>query len=321
MIWGGPTIANQVNYASWCFRLLFWNTTMRIVVTGAHGQLGKELCWQLGPMAIPLDIDTLELTDRRAVQQQMLALRPAAIINCAAYTQIDRAEDDVATCRAVNATAVGYLADVCNKLDCPLVQVSTDHVFSGEAEQPVPLREDATPCPEGVYATTKLEGEWAAAQHAKHLIVRTCGLYARPSDSPAVNFVKTMLWLGKSRDELRIVADQHCTPSYVPDIARAILFLIGGAHDGGHAPWGIYHVTNRGETTWYDFAVEIFRLADIAIRVQPITTAQYGTGAPRPSYSVLDISSYCAMNGPPMPDWKASLTEYLAARAAQSAFR
>ena len=283
---------------------------MSIVVTGAYGQLGGELCRQLGSAAIPLDIDTLDLTDGPAVVERMLSLKPEAIINCEAYTLVDKAEGEPEKCRAVNAVAVEHLARACNELDCPLVQISTDYVFGGVSASPRPWRED-DPCqPQGVYAKTKLDGELAAARTAKHLIVRTCGLYARPSDPKAANFVKTMLRLGAEQPMLRIVDDQHCTPTFVPHLARAIVFLLGSG--GRPAPWGTYHVTNTGEATWRKFAAEIFRLSGMHVEIQPITTAEYGAAAARPSYSVLDTTAYHRLGGPAMPDWKAALGEYFA---------
>jgi len=281
---------------------------MTIAVTGAYGQLGGELCRRLGPAAIPLDIDTLDLTDGPATVERMAALKPEAIINCAAYTLVDKAESEPEKCRAVNAAAVEPLARACGRLDCPLVQISTDYVFGGVPSAPRPWRED-DPCqPQGVYARTKLEGEQAAAKLPKHLIVRTCGLYARPSDPRAANFVKTMLRLGAARHELRIVDDQRCTPTFVPHLARAILFLLGTG--GKPAPWGAYHATNTGEATWREFATEIFRQAGMQVDIRPITTAEYGAPAARPSYSVLDTSAYHRLGGPEMPDWRAALGEF-----------
>jgi dTDP-4-dehydrorhamnose reductase len=316
---------------------------MSIVVTGAYGQLGAELCRRLGANAIPLDIDTLDLTDGQAVADKLLALKPTAVINCAAYTQVDKAESEPEKCRAVNAGAVEHLARVCGTLDCPLVQISTDYVFGATPDRPRPWREDDPPAPQGVYARTKLEGERIAARWAKHLIVRTCGLYAPRCDQRAANFVKTMLRLGATRSELRVVDDQCCTPTYVPHLARAIVFLLGcgkgdsprptfgrcpperpfgcsaqmgtvpfSASQTAPAPWGTYHVTNTGQATWREFAVEIFRLAGMKVAVRPITTAEYGAAAPRPSYSVLDTSAYHRLGGPAMPDWRAALAEYFA---------
>jgi dTDP-4-dehydrorhamnose reductase len=306
---------------------------MTIVVTGAYGQLGGELCRQLGPAAIPLDIDTLDLTDGPATIERIAAIKPEAVINCAAYTAVDKAETEPEKCRAVNVEAVAHLVQACRQLDCPLVQISTDYVFGAAVPSPRPLRED-DPCqPQGVYARTKLEGELAAAKHPKHFILRTCGLYARPSDPRAINFVKTMLRLGAERSELRVVDDQHCTPTFVPHLARAILFLLGtGGKPCGAAvsaaqasgtpapqsltskpvPWGTYHVTNTGEATWREFAAEIFRQAGMRVAIRPISTAEYGAPAARPSYSVLDTSAYHRLGGPAMPDWRAALAEYFA---------
>jgi dTDP-4-dehydrorhamnose reductase len=304
---------------------------MTIVVTGAYGQLGGELCRQLGAAATPLDVDTLDLADGPATIVRVLAIKPAAIINCAAYTLVDKAESEPEKCRAVNATAVEHLVRACRELDCPLVQISSDYVFGGASSSPRAWRED-DPCqPQGVYAKTKFEGEQAAAKLPKHLIVRTCGLYAHPSDPRAVNFVKTMLRLGAARRELRIVDDQRCTPTFVPHLVRAILFLLGAAGEscgaavsvaeaGGTpappslvakpAPWGTYHATNTGEATWCEFAAEIFRQAHMQVDIRPITTAEYGAPAARPSYSVLDTSAYHRLGGPTMPHWKAALLEY-----------
>ena len=282
---------------------------MKIVVTGARGQLGKELCRQLGEKAVATDVDTLDLTERRAVRRTLLDMSPDAIVNCAAYTAVDQAEGEPGVCRAVNAMAVEHLTAAAMELDCPLMQISTDHVFSGTPDRTAPYREDEPPSPQSVYARTKLEGERAAAKHEKHLIVRTCGLYARPSDEQAGNFVKTMLRFGRRVNEVSVVADQHCTPSYVPDVARAVAMLVGTTNPEP-APWGIYHVTNRGRTTWHEFATEIFRLAGIDVPVRAITTAEYGPAAPRPAYSVLDTAKYESLGGPAMPTWLESLREY-----------
>lgn len=283
---------------------------MSILITGAYGQLGRELCQQIGADALPTDYDTLDLTDPSAVSAALARWKPRAVINCAAYTQVDQAEKEPDRCRAVNAIAVQSLVRACGELDCPLVQISTDYVFTGAPRPRRPFRETDPVAPGGVYAVTKYEGEQAAVGWAKHIIVRTCGLYARPSHAEAKNFVKTMLRVGFSGKPLRVVNDQHCTPSYVPHVARAIIFL-AGITTGRPAPWGLYHVVNRGVTTWYDFAGELFRQAGMSVPVEPITTAQYNAPAPRPAYSVLDTTKYHALAGPTMPDWQSGLTEYL----------
>jgi dTDP-4-dehydrorhamnose reductase len=315
----------------------------KIVVTGAKGQLGGDLCRMLGERAAPLDIDTLDLTNRQAVHDRILDIRPELIINCAAYTQVDKAETEPDLASAVNAGAVENLIDTCRLLDCPLMQISTDYVFESgtrktESGNMRPYTEEDEPAqPRGVYTRTKLEGELAAAKWEKHLIVRTCGLYARRTDENAKHFVKTILHLADTRPELRVVNDQYCTPTYVPHFVQAVLFLAGispvpleerptnasplplkegpGARAGKVsaielAPYGTYHVTNRGQTTWYDFATEILRLADRHIPITPITTAQFAAPAPRPAYSVLNTEKYHSLGGPEMPDWKCGLQAF-----------
>ncbi|MHB1036370.1 MAG: dTDP-4-dehydrorhamnose reductase [Pirellulales bacterium] len=279
---------------------------MKIAVLGAEGQLGGELCRQLAADAIPLDRPLLDLTDHDTVARVLAEARPDAVINTAAYTQVDKAEQEPDLCRRVNTEAVGYLAEACRRLDCPLLQVSTDYVFGGDAARSTPYRECDETSPQGIYARTKLEGECQAAGWEKHFIVRTCGLYGRRGpQTPGGNFVDTMLRLGRERRRVSVVDDQHCTPSYVPHVARAMLYLIGTQ------AWGLYHVVNSGATTWHDFAAEIFRQAEMDVALTRITTAQYGAAAPRPGYSVLDTSKYHALGGPAMPSWQAALAEYL----------
>ncbi len=286
---------------------------MKIVVTGARGQLGREICRQLGSDAIPMDFEELDLARGPLVRQTIAELEPDAVINCAAFTNVDQAESQSKMCHTVNALAVRHLVAACKELDCPLVQISTDYVFGGDLEHDQPYREDDKPQPLAAYGRSKLAGERNAAEYEKHLIVRTCGLYADPSDDRAKNFARTILRMAEHRHELKIVDDQHCTPSYVPHVARAVLFLLGVTGEGP-APWGIYHVTNRGATTWYDFAAELLRLAGQDVELHPITTAEYGPTAARPLYSVLDTTKYHALGGPAMPDWKEALAEYMSQR-------
>jgi dTDP-4-dehydrorhamnose reductase len=288
------------------------NFALKIVVTGAQGQLGTEIFRQLAGSVIPLSRNDLDITDAAAVRTTLRQLRPRFLINCAAYNRVDQAEQEPQVCQAVNARAVGFLAETSAELDCALVQISTNYVFGGNADPGRAYLEDDPPAPQGIYAQSKLEGERAAARNPKHLIVRTCGLYARPEDGRARNFVKTMLQLGAGGQPIQVVGDQCCTPSYVPHVAQAVMFL-AGVWDGQDAlpvPWGIYHVTNGGHTTWYDFAAEIFRLAKIKVQLHRITTAEYNAPAPRPAYSVLDTSAYHRLGGPVMPNWKTALAEY-----------
>lgn len=277
----------------------------RILVTGAEGQLGRELMRQLGDRGIPVDRDELDLTALGQDLTPLLELRPDAIINTAAYTAVDRAETEVEACRAINATAVEHLARACAELDCPLLQVSTDYVFGGERTGRA--REEDPVNAESVYAQTKLEGEHHARTWTRHFIVRTCGLYGlSPRNN---NFVDTMLRVGAERRAVRVVGDQHCTPSYVRDVARAILFLLSTD------AYGTYHVVNEGQTTWYEFACEIFRLANLDVAVERIRTDEYPLPARRPSNSVLDTTKYQSLGGPPLPSWRDALADYLAARA------
>lgn len=279
---------------------------MKIAIIGGDGRLGTELCRQV-PGAVPLAPPELDLTRPGSIDAALSRYKPAAVINAAAYTQVDEAESNAELCHAVNADAVGHIAAACRRLDCPLVHLSTDYVFGGDdTARRTPYRETDPPAAAGVYAESKLAGERHAAENSRHFIVRTCGLYGPVGPgTPKTDFVETMLHLGRERTVLRVVADQHCTPSYAVHVARAILFLLSTDR------YGTYHVTNRGATTWHELACEIFRLAGTPIKVEPITTAQYAAAAPRPAYSVLDTSKYHALSGPPMPTWQEALAEYL----------
>ncbi len=279
---------------------------MRIAITGAGGQLGSELCRLLGDRAVALDLPEFDLTDRDLVLQTLETIAPDAVVNTAAYTLVDQAEDEPGLCRQVNSLGVRYLAEACRAADRPLVQISTDYVFDGIGRS-TPYRETDEPQPRGIYAQSKLEGERAAALCPKHLIVRTSGLYGRPGPRSPGNFVLTMLRLAESHTSLRVVDDQHCTPSYVPHVAQAVHFLLGTT------AYGTYHVVNTGHTTWHGMATEIFRQAGLGVRLERISTAEYGAKAPRPPYSVLDTSKYLAVEDrPALPRWQDALAEFLA---------
>ncbi|GAB6164903.1 dTDP-4-dehydrorhamnose reductase [Thermostilla marina] len=280
-----------------------------IIVTGAEGQLGSELCRILGRRAVGWDLPYVDLLAPDKVQKAFEDARPDAVIHAAAYTAVDRAEDEPERCFAVNADATARLVDLCRGRGIPILYVSTDYVFGGGDVRGEPYRETDPVHPQGVYAGSKYQGELAVCRWEKHYIVRTCGLYGKLGTHSPGNFVETMLRLGSQGKKLRIVDDQHCTPSYVPHVARAIVFLLE------NAPEGTYHVVNGGETTWFGFAQEIFRLAGLEVEIEPITTQEYGAKAPRPAYSVLDTSKYHALPGaPPMPFWREALAEYLDSR-------
>lgn len=277
---------------------------MKTLILGAEGQLGSALARLYGTAAKGFSRNDLDLLDHKAIARRIAEEAPTVIINTAAYTAVDRAETDRDMCFAINARAVEALASAANQCGALLVQISTDYVFAGNTER-VPFREQIEPRPLGVYASSKLQGERAAANANRHLIVRTCGLYGKRAKPTQTNFVDTMLRLGKERPRLRVVNDQRCTPSYVEHVARAVKFLA----DRGET--GLLHVTNQGATTWHELAVEIFKLAKMNVEVEPITTAEYGAAAPRPAYSVLDISRYQSLGGPELPHWKNALGEYL----------
>lgn len=281
------------------------NVSHPIVITGAEGQLGSELCRQLGSRAVGWRRQDCDLLDGQNLANRISRVGPSVLINTAAYTAVDRAEQEPTLCRAINGEAVAVLAEACEQSGTLLVQISTDYVFGADRLRTTPWLETDEPRPINLYGESKLLGEQHAARCRQHLIVRTCGLYGRRTKPTQSNFVDTMLRLSGERDRLRIVDDQHCTPSYVPHVASAILSLID------HHARGLYHVVNEGVTTWYNFADEIFCLAGKSVALDRISTAEYGAPAARPAFSVLDIRKYQAHGGFLMPHWKDALAEYL----------
>ena len=274
---------------------------MKALIVGSKGQLGRGLQARvpLGVEIVAHDHDTLDITDRAAVTAIVKAERPTLILNAAAYTAVDNAESSADAAHAVNATAVGLLADAAATVGARLVHVSTDFVFDGTAG--IPYAPDAAPNPLGVYGRTKLDGERLAGDAA--LIVRTAWVYA-PTGG---NFVRTMLRLMAERREVRVVADQIGTPTYAPGLAAALWTLA----DKGVT--GIHHYTDAGAASWYDFEVAIQEealaagLLGHAVPVIPIATADFPTPAKRPSYSVLDKTSTFAALGGPTLHWRVNL--------------
>jgi dTDP-4-dehydrorhamnose reductase len=240
----------------------------------------------------------------------MRALAPAAVVNAAAYTAVDKAEQDRAAAFAVNAEGSGELARLCNGRQVPLVHISTDYVFDGASR--TPYRETDAVRPLGVYGASKLAGETAIRQACPHhLILRTAWVYSRDGH----NFARTMLRLAAEREELSIVNDQHGTPTSADDLAAAIATMLRRLlAPTAHNLWGTYHVTCHGETTWFGFASEIFRLAAArglkVPRLKAITTAEFNSPAPRPLYSVLDNSKVGAAFGIALPPWQESLAAF-----------
>ncbi len=286
---------------------------MRTVVLGANGQLGHTLCKKLGKAAIGLTRDKLDITDRDAVLLAFSEIRPDVVINAAAYTNVDAAETNVELCNLVNVEGTRNLAEASAAMNSVFVQVSTDYVFGGEGGRATGHREGDETSPQGVYAKSKLASEQIAfeANPKKCFVIRTCGLYANNDGADATfkNFPSTILRLAATLPELRIVSDQICTPSFVPHVADAILALAFTTE------FGIYHVTNRGSASWYDFATELLKMAGLGTPVKAISTEEFGAVAARPAYSVLDTLKYDALELSELPTWQKALHEYISHRS------
>ncbi len=282
---------------------------MRIAVLGAFGQLGSDLVPLLGDRARPLGHADLEITDPASVTKTLDAVGPTHVINCAAYNLVDKAEDDSETARRVNVLGPQHLAQWCATHGAVLMHISTDYVFGADVKRKAPLTETDPTGPVSVYGQSKLDGELAVRSHCpRHLIVRTCGLYGHRAARGKGNFVETMLRLGRERPELRVVTDQRCTPTSTADLARALAALIETT------AFGTYHSTNSGDCSWYEFACEIFRLAQFNVKTIPVRAADYGAKARRPDYSVLDCSKLTNVLGWSMPSWQHALAQYIASR-------
>lgn len=277
---------------------------MKILVTGANGQLGNEMRVVAGEQAALVycftDVAELDICDELAVERFVVEHSIDCIVNCAAYTNVNRAEEDAVLCDELNHQAPANLARVAATHNIGLIHVSTDYVFNGEHY--IPYREDDATCPNSVYGATKLAGEEAIRViHPEAVIVRTAWLYS----SFGNNFVKTMLRLGGEREELGVVFDQVGTPTYARDLARAIQHIILS----GFIP-GIYHYSNEGVCSWYDFTKAILDLGGLsACRLIPLHTDEYPTPAARPHYSVLDKTKIKQTFGVEVPHWMDSLRE------------
>jgi dTDP-4-dehydrorhamnose reductase len=275
---------------------------MKILVTGSYGQLGNSLrkVFEKDPEleVTYTDYDTLDITDREAVTSCMTENRYDLIINCAAYTAVDKAETDEILASALNTRAVGNLGEAAAKTGTKVIHISTDYVFAGENFRP--YAENDEPYPQGIYGRTKLEGEGLLTSFCKNaMIIRTAWLYSEFGK----NFVKTMLQLAETHPQLRVVCDQIGTPTYAGDLAEAIYAIVK------HEQWvpGIYHFTDEGVASWYDFAVAIFEEAGKSVSVTPVPTSEYPTPAKRPLYSVLCKGKIKSTFGLTIPYWRDSL--------------
>ena len=275
-----------------------------ILITGANGQLGNEMrvlsAENKEYTYFFTDVAELDICNAQAILDFVKANDINVIVNCAAYTAVDKAEESIELCTKLNADAVGYLAEAAEANGAEFIQISTDYVFDGTAH--TPYQETEPTCPNSVYGYTKLAGEQnALTLCTRSMVIRTAWLYSTFGN----NFVKTMIRLGKERDSLGVIFDQIGTPTYARDLARAIFAAIRQ----GVVP-GVYHFSNEGVCSWYDFTKAIHRLAGITTcQVKPLHTEEYPTPAKRPHYSVLDKSKIKATFGIEVPYWEESLQE------------
>jgi len=276
------------------------------LVFGGAGQLGQCLARVAQEKNVTglvfLNETDGNILDLSGLQVLFAARQPAYVINCAAYTAVDKAEDEVELARRINREGVENLARLCARHGAVLLQISTDFVFAGTGNQPLTETDETAPI--SIYGLTKLEGEQVIPPLTdKYFILRTSWLYSEFAN----NFVKTMLKLGAEREELRIIWDQVGTPTYAIDLAACLLHII----ETQSQEFGLYHYSNEGLTSWYDFATAIFELSGLPTRTVPIRSSEYPTKATRPSYSVMDKTKAKVRLGVAIPHWRTSLVECL----------
>ncbi|MBX7076080.1 MAG: dTDP-4-dehydrorhamnose reductase [Methanobacteriaceae archaeon] len=274
---------------------------MKILITGASGMLGYDLQETLKNHELILfNSKTLDITNKQIVNEKIGKIEPDIVINAAAYTNVDACEKNYDDAYKVNALGPKNLAKVCKELDIPLVHISTDYVFNGEKN--TPLKEEDEIGPKTAYGKTKLEGEIFIQETCnKYFIIRTAWLYGCNGN----NFVKTMLELAKNNNEINVVNDQVGSPTYTFDLAIAISKIIETDD------YGIYHLTNSGSCSWYEFSKEIFKLSNINIKVNPVSTEEFPRPAPRPKYSVLSDEKWINKGFKPLRNYKEALKDYL----------
>ena len=275
---------------------------MKILVIGAAGQLGQSIrkvgATQNSHEIFFADRNTANILEYDGLDTLFKSFMPQFVVNCSAYTAVDKAESDIEACRKLNVEGPENLAKLCNTHGAVLVHVSTDFVFAGQV--PEPLAETAATNPINVYGQTKLEGEEAVANYLPaHYIIRTSWLYSEFAN----NFVKTMRRLAIGRTALSVISDQVGTPTYAVDLAEAIFDIINSQK----AAYGLYHFSNEGLSSWYDFAVAIFELSKTPIQVNPIMTSEYPTAAMRPKFSVMNKGKIKQTFGIKIPYWRESL--------------
>lgn len=276
---------------------------MKVLVTGAKGQLGFDVARRLEKKSIQylgIDVEVLDIADELKVIQLVSDYKPDVIVHCAAYTAVDKAEDEKELCYNINVLGTKFLAEACKNINAKMVYISTDYVFDGNKECPYEVVDK--PNPINFYGITKYEGELEVQKLLeKYFIIRVSWLFGVNGN----NFVKTMLKLGKDRDEISVVADQIGSPTYTYDLAKLLVEMIKTDK------YGIYHATNKGYCSWYEFACEIFKLAGLDIKVKPIDTYDYPTKAKRPKNSRLKMEYFADMQYSKLPVWKEALKKFL----------
>ena len=276
---------------------------MRVLVTGVKGQLGYDFVKDLekrGHQPIGVDRDEMDLMDNEAIRTFIMDLKPEAIIHCAAYTAVDKAEEEVETCYQINAESVKVISECAKELDVKLIYISTDYVFDGTKEGEYVERD--VPNPINVYGASKLKGEqYVQTLLEKYYIVRISWVFGVNGN----NFIKTMRRLGSERDELNIINDQVGSPTYTADLAPLLVDMMETDK------YGIYHATNEETCSWYEFANEIFKQSGIEVKTNPITTDQYPTAAKRPMNSRMSKAKLKANGFNLLPTWQQALALYL----------
>lgn len=276
---------------------------MKILVTGVKGQLGHDVVNELekrGMTAVGVDIEEMDITDAESVDKVIREVTPDAVIHCAAYTAVDAAEENEALCRKVNADGPRNIANVCKALDIKMVQISTDYIFSGEGTHIWTPEDEGAP--QSVYGRTKYEGELAVRSILeKYFIVRIAWAFGVNGG----NFVRTMLKLSRNHDTIRVVNDQYGSPTYTYDLARLLVDMVQTEK------YGIYHATNEGSCSWYEFACAIFKEAGIQVNVIPVTTEEYGAKAKRPANSRMNNDKLTENGFEKLPPWQDALARYV----------
>lgn len=276
---------------------------MKVFVTGVKGQLGHDVVNELtgrGIQAVGVDIEEMDITDAACVTRVIKEAAPDAVIHCAAYTAVDAAEENEELCRRVNAEGPRNIAMVCRELDIKMIYISTDYVFSGQGDRP--WEPDDEREPQSVYGQTKYEGELAVQELLdKYFIVRIAWVFGINGK----NFVKTMLKLAETHDTIRVVNDQYGSPTYTYDLARLLADMVLTEK------YGVYHATNEGICSWYDFACAIFKEAGVSVNVVPVTTAEYGARAKRPANSRMNKDKLTEQGFEKLPPWQDALRRYV----------